>query len=76
MIMNTNFLTPYPVYLCITTATVAAQIIGLNIVFFMQSEQRLCPSGILASQKAHAAATVLLFVLDATTNNTEQAGKS
>ncbi|HKH86336.1 MAG TPA: hypothetical protein VKA40_07280 [Nitrososphaera sp.] len=42
----------------------------------MQSEQRLCPSGILASQKAHAAATVLLFVLDATTNNTEQAGKS
>jgi hypothetical protein len=34
MIMNTNFLTPYPVYLCITTATVAAQIIRPNIVFF------------------------------------------
>src|ERR671910_650748 len=34
MIMNTNFLTPSLVYLCITTATVAAEIIGLDIVFF------------------------------------------
>jgi len=42
----------------------------------MQSEQTLSPNGILASQKAHAAVTVLLLVVDATTNNTAQAGKS
>jgi hypothetical protein len=30
----------------------------------------LSPDGILASQKVHAAVTVLLLVLDATTNET------
>src|ERR671919_938098 len=34
MIMNTDFLTPSLVYLCITTATVVAEFIGLDIVFF------------------------------------------
>ncbi len=33
MIMDTNFLTPSLVYLCITTATIAADIIRIDIVF-------------------------------------------
>ncbi len=42
----------------------------------MQSGQMLSPNGILASQKVHAAVTVLLLVLDTITNNTGYAGKS
>src|ERR671919_1015460 len=34
MIMDTNFLTPSLVHLCVTTATVAAHIMQLDIVFF------------------------------------------
>jgi hypothetical protein len=40
----------------------------------MQPEQKLSPNGIFASQKAHAAVTVLLLVLDDPTNNTGWAG--
>lgn len=46
------------------------------LYFFMQSEQTLCPNGILASQKVHTAVTVSLLVLDATTNNNRHAGMS
>lgn len=43
MIMNTNFLTPSLVYLCITTATVVAEIIGLDIVFFHAIRTKALP---------------------------------
>ena len=34
MIMNTKFLTPSIVYLCITTTTISAHIIRLDVIFF------------------------------------------
>jgi hypothetical protein len=42
----------------------------------MQSGQMLSPNGILASQKLHAAVTVLLLVLDAAANSTGYAGEN